>query len=90
MKMNNNKYSRESFLPCLESDLNGEYKIGRVCFKHEHRLALPLSIAITKHGFSQLPRLHLQLLNLLQQSFMVGMLGPVPQRKDKKKNKKGM
>lgn len=29
MKMNNNKYRRESFLPCLESDLNGEYEIGR-------------------------------------------------------------
>lgn len=54
-----------------------------IFFKHQHRIALPLSITVTKHGFSQLSRLHLQLLNLLQQCFMVGVLCPVPQRQEK-------
>lgn len=44
----------------------------------------PLSITITQHRFSQLFGLSFQLLNLLQQSFMVRMLGPVLQEKDRK------
>lgn len=60
----------------------GEKKSAMLPIKME--LPPPLSITITQHRFSQLFGLSFQLLDLLQQSFMVGMLGPVAQERDRK------